>query len=276
MISVMDLTHHQQKQFLETLWNYYAEFGRTELPWRTPEPDGSVSPYKVMVSELMLQQTQVGRVIPKYHEFLARFPTVSVLAHAELGDVLRAWQGLGYNRRAKYLWQAAQIVDNLKHFPTVVADLVRLPGVGINTAGAIAAYAYNSPVVFVETNIRTVYIHHFFADRMDVTDKEIVEVVAQTLDTEHPREFYWALMDYGSHLKATVGNANKASKHYTKQSRFTGSKRQIRGQVIKLLGGGAQTLDGLVGSIQDERLAAVLEELIEEGMVQQNGGQYYL
>jgi len=272
----MDLTHHQQKQFLETLWNYYAEFGRFELPWRICEPDGRFDPYKIMVSELMLQQTQVGRVIPKYQEFLAEFPTVHNLAQAELGDVLRAWQGLGYNRRAKYLWQAAQIVDNLKHFPETVPELVKLPGVGVNTAGAIVAYAYNSPVVFIETNVRTVYIHHFFADRMGVADKEIIDLAAQTLNHEHPREFYWALMDYGSHLKTTIGNANKASKHYVKQSRFVGSRRQVRGQIIKLLGSVPQTLPVLQQVIQDERLPEVLSELVSEGLVRQNGRQYYL
>lgn len=269
-------TTNQQQEFLETLWNYYARSGRTELPWRIPETDGSFSPYKIMVSELMLQQTQVGRVIPKYHEFLKLFPTVHNLAQADLGDVLRAWQGLGYNRRAKYLWQSVQIVDNLKLFPTTQEELVKLPGIGVNTAGAIGAYAYNSPVVFVETNIRTVYIHHFFADRTDVSDKEILELLAHTVDTEHPREFYWALMDYGSHLKAAVGNLNKASRHYTKQSRFSGSRRQVRGQIIRLLGDGPQTLDDLQGSLEDDRLEAVLGELVDEGMVQQSGSQYHL
>ncbi|HSX06324.1 MAG TPA: A/G-specific adenine glycosylase [Candidatus Saccharimonadia bacterium] len=272
----MDLTHHQQKQFLETLWSHYAAFGRTELPWRIPELTNSFDPYKIMVSELMLQQTQVGRVVTKYQEFLARFPTVHDLAQVELGEVLRIWQGLGYNRRAKYLWRAAQLVDNLKHFPETVPELVKLPGIGTNTAGAIAAYAYNSPVLFVETNIRTVYLHHFFADRTDVADKEILELLTQTLAHENPREFYWALMDYGTHLKATVGNLNKASKHYTKQSRFTGSHRQIRGQVIKLLGSDARTVTSLKDLIPDERLETVLDELMSEGMIRRNGSQYHL
>ncbi len=276
MIPMMDLTHHQKKQFLETVWGYYVQSGRKELPWRTPEPDGNFDLYKIMVSELMLQQTQVSRVVPKYHEFLTQFPTVHHLAEAELGDVLRAWQGLGYNRRARYLWQAAQIVDNLKHFPIAAEELVKLPGIGINTAGAITAYVYNAPVTFIETNIRTVYIHHFFADQVDVSDKEILLLVAQTLDLENPREFYWALMDYGTYLKATVGNVNKISKHYTKQSRFVGSRRQVRGQVIRALGAGAQTVDELQKVITDERLLAVLSELINEGMVQQSGGQYHL
>lgn len=273
----MDVNRQQTADFLEVLWDFYAHQARTNLPWRTPAPDGSFDPYQIMVSELMLQQTQVTRVIPKYHAFLETFPTVQALASAELGDVLRTWQGLGYNRRAKFLWQAArQIVDSGSRFPRLLSDLVALPGVGKNTAGAIAAYAYNEPVAFVETNVRSVYLHHFFADRTDVSDKEILSLVEQTLDYEHPREFYWALMDYGSHLKATVGNPNKASKHYTKQSMFHGSRRQVRGQVIRQLGEGPRTSVQLALDISDERLEDVLRDLVAEGMVKEAGGVYSL
>jgi len=272
----MRISNHDKEQFLEVLWNHYANSGRNALPWRLPGENGVLDPYKVMVSELMLQQTQVGRVVPKYHEFLEHFPTVHDLAKAELGDVLRVWQGLGYNRRAKFLWQAAQIVDKLKHFPDNVADLVKLPGVGVNTAGAIAAYAYNFPAVFIETNVRTVYLHHFLADSVDVPDAEITELLEQTIDHENPREFYWALMDYGTHLKATIGNVNKASKHYAKQSKFHGSRRQVRGQIIRLLGSGPHTLVALRTAIEDARLESVLHDLITEDLVRQNGGQYYL
>jgi A/G-specific adenine glycosylase len=217
--------------FQELVWNYYHDFGRHDLAWRQPEPDGSFDPYKIMVSELMLQQTQVQRVITKYKEFLALFPDVASLAQAQLGDVLRVWMGLGYNRRAKFLHQSATMVmaDFGSVFPTDTAQLVKLPGVGINTAGAIASYAYNQPVVFVETNIRTVIIHHFFNDHTGIADKDILKLVEQTLDHEHPREWYWALMDYGSYLKQTVGNVSRQSKTYAKQSTFAGSKRQIRG-----------------------------------------------
>jgi A/G-specific adenine glycosylase len=224
-----------------------------------------------MVSELMLQQTQVARVIPKYLAFLQQFPDAHTLARSPLGDVLRAWQGLGYNRRAKFLWQTAQIVDNLKHFPDTLAGLVKLPGVGANTAGAILAYAHNYPAQFVETNIRTVYIHHFFkavgSGPGGVLDREIIGLLRQTLDREHPREFYWALMDYGSHLKATYGNPNKVSKQYAKQSAFQGSRRQIRGQVIRALGVRSATAAQLEAAIPDERLVGVLADLAGEGLI---------
>lgn len=272
----MELSESQRAAFLEVLWTHYAAAGRSGLPWRLPEADGSFDPYKILVSELMLQQTQVSRVIPKYEAFLSSFPTLKVLAGASLGEVLRAWQGLGYNRRAKFLWQAAQIVDNLNHFPNTPEALVKLPGIGKNTAGAILAYAFNQPAPFVETNVRTVYIHHFFAERTEVSDKEILEVLGQTLDREHVREFYWALMDYGSHLKTKVGNVNKASKHYVKQSAFHGSRRQIRGQVLRVLGDGSKSATEIARHIPDERLQAVLAELVAERLILQKQKHYSL
>lgn len=272
---MMELSPQQRSEFLEILWDFYARHGR-ELPWRAPGSAGQFDPYKIMVSELMLQQTQVARVVPKYHEFLELFPTIQKLAGAELGEVLRAWQGLGYNRRAKFLWQAAQAVNNLGSFPDTAAGLVKLPGIGVNTAGAILAYSYNQPAVFIETNVRTVYIHQFFTDRADVADKEIITLLEQTLDHENPREFYWALMDYGTHLKATVGNVSKASKHYTKQSTFKGSRRQLRGLIIRTLGGGHHTLSALHEAIADERLESVLDDLVAEGLIRATNGTYAL
>src|SRR5258708_5455020 len=178
--------------FIQTVWAYYAAYGRHDLPWRRPEADGSFDAYKILVSEVMLQQTQVQRVIPKYHEFLRQFPTLRVLDNAPLGQVLVAWQGLGYNRRAKFLWQAAQMAgqDFGGHMLRDQKQLERLPGVGVNTARAILAYAFNEPVVFIETNIRTVFIHHFFKDETDIPDAAIRELVAQTLDHTKPRGWY--------------------------------------------------------------------------------------
>lgn len=260
--------------FQTEVWDYYHQHGRHDLPWREAGPDA----YHVTVSELMLQQTQVGRVIPKYQQFLKQFPTVQSLAAAELGDVLRVWSGLGYNRRAKFLWQAArQVVQDYNGvFPEQAGELIKLPGIGTNTAGAILAYAYNQPVIFIETNIRTVYIHHFFHDHTDVADKAILALVTETVDHEHPREWYWALMDYGAHLKQTVGNVNRQSRTYTRQSTFQGSQRQVRGQVLRLLGGGPHTHAKLQKQIADARLPAVIEDLLNEGLIQRSGKSYRL
>jgi len=264
------------RQFNETLWEYYHDHGRHDLPWRIPDGDDTFSPYKIMVSEIMLQQTQVSRVISKYAEFLDRFPIVQAVADAELGDVLRVWQGLGYNRRAKFLWQAASQAASTSTFPRTQEELVHLPGIGSNTAGAIRAYAYNEPALFIETNVRTVYIHHFLADEVGVADKIIMELLEQTLDHEYPREFYWALMDYGSYLKATVGNVARASKQYAKQSTFSGSRRQVRGLVLRLLSEGPQTTEELHRVSTDERLDGVVKDLLDEGLINDRGGIYSL
>ncbi len=272
----MEIDTQSKQAFIDTLWEFYAHGRRADLPWRQPEPNGSFDPYKIMVSELMLQQTQVARVVAKYKVFLQYLPDVDTLAQTELGDVLRIWQGLGYNRRAKFLWQAAQVITSLDLFPESPEALLKLPGVGVNTAGAIAAYSYNYPAVFIETNIRTVYIHHFFPDCTDVSDKAILQLVVQTLDYENPREFYWALMDYGSHLKATIGNLNTISKQYVKQSTFHGSRRQVRGKVIRALSIEPHTLRTLQAVIQDERLGLVLRDLLHEGMIRKSAGKYSL
>lgn len=275
MVSQKDVTAFQQ-----TVWEYYNQHARHSLPWRQPQADGVFDPYKIMVSELMLQQTQVTRVISKYQEFLETFPTVNALASAEIGEVLRSWQGLGYNRRAKFLWQAAGIVQAEYNgvFPNTLEELVKLPGVGINTAGAIMAYAYNKPVVFLETNIRTIFIHHFFADVHTVSDKDLLPVVTAALpkDDSLTRDWYWALMDYGTYLKSSVGNLNKLSKTYTKQSAFHGSRRQVRGKVLRMLSEQSKTYDQLQEGIGDDRLESVLHDLMQEGLVRQSGHTYHL
>jgi A/G-specific adenine glycosylase len=267
----------QFENFRAALWHHYERHGRHDLPWRLPEPDGRFNPYKILVSEVMLQQTQVSRVMPKYQQFLERFPSFEKLAQASLGDVLRTWSGLGYNRRAKFLYECAKrvVADYHGQLPESTAELVKLPGIGTNTAGAVLAYAFNKPVVFIETNIRTVFIHHFFADQQAVNDKAILDLVAKTLP-DNPHIWYWALMDYGAYLKQTVGNLNTASKHYAKQSRFSGSKRQIRGQVLRLLGENRQTLAQLKEHVADDRLAQVLADLTAEGMVAKTARYYHL
>lgn len=264
MITVAD-----KALFQETVWEYYRQHGRAGLPWRQPRGDGSFDAYAIVVSELMLQQTQVARVIPKFEAFMARFPTVDALASAPLAAVITAWSGLGYNRRAKFLWLAAQAVRDVHAgmVPDSHDALVALPGIGPNTAGAVLAYAYNQPVIFVETNIRTVFIHHFFTGSSAVSDKELLPLLAQTLPPHEAREWYWALMDYGSFLKQTVGNTSRASAHYSRQSVFAGSRRQIRGQVLRILTAGPHPIRDLHAMLPDDRLESVLEDLAGEGLI---------
>jgi len=265
------------KEFQEVVWDYHHDHGRS-LPWREPDVDGNFDPYKILVSEIMLQQTQAVRVVPKYLAFIEKFPTMQALADAPLAAVLSQWDGLGYNRRAKYLHQAAQTLA-IGSYPIArwtVGELVGCKGVGPNTAAAVCVYAYNQPLVFVETNIRTVFIHHFFQDADDVHDKVLLPLIEQALNREHAREWYWALMDYGVHLKATVGNASRASKHYAKQSKFEGSKRQVRGEVLRRLGRGGKSEEALAVLIPDDRLAGVLRDLLAEGLISTDNGQLSL
>lgn len=266
----------KESRFVETVWRYYHKEGRKQLTWRKTK-----KPYRILVSEVMLQQTQVDRVATKYDLFLKRFPTVDALANASLGAVLREWQGLGYNRRAKMLHQCAgQVVE--RHggqFPKTYDGLVALPGIGPYTAGAVMAFAYNKAVPIIETNIRTVYLHHFFHDKTDVSDSEIVRYIALTLDQENPREWYYALMDYGAYLKKTLGNQNTRSKHYTKQSKFEGSDRQIRGAILRTLIEGSMTrkkLHNVLDRFEDVRIDAQLEKLEREEIVLKRGLSYSL
>lgn len=239
------------------------------MPWRdNPEP------YWVLVSELMLQQTQVNRVLPKFQAFTQHFPTIEVLAAAPLSEVLRAWSGLGYNRRAKYLHQTAQvIVDQYNgRLPSNGEQLITLPGIGKNTAGALLAYAYNQPVIFIETNIRTVYFHHFLNDKTNIDDRDLLKLIEQTFDHEHPREWYWAVMDYGTFLKQTLGNNIDRSRHYTKQSKFEGSQRQLRGKILRLLLERPYNSHELMRVLADTRSKLVLNELQKECFVVETRG----
>lgn len=189
------------------------------------------------MSEIMLQQTQVPRVLIKYQEFIKRFPTIQDLAGASQTEVLRTWQGLGYNRRGMYLHKSAQILHSVYYgiLPKSVELVDELPGVGLATASAIVTYTYNIPTYFIETNVRRVYIHHFFEDEKEVADAQILPILKKTVDQQNPRDWYYALMDYGTHLAKTVPNPNRKSKHYTRQSTFKGSDREIRGTILRML-----------------------------------------
>lgn len=225
------LSKLQVKEFQKTIYHYYQKHLRYFL-WRE-----TTNPYHILVSEIMLQQTQTDRVVDKYILFLKTFPNFRILAKAPISKVLKVWQGLGYNRRAISLHKTAQIVVNQynSRLPKTVVELMALPGIGHYTASAICAFAFNQPAAFIETNIRRVYIHFFFPKRKKVDDKEILALVEQTVDKKHPREWYYALMDYGVMLKTQVPNPNRRSAHYTKQSKFEGSNRQVRGQILKAI-----------------------------------------
>ena len=263
------------EEFQTSVYDYYKKHGRHALPWRKTK-----DPYKILVSEIMLQQTQVERVTPKFLEFLKRFPSVGVLARASLGDVLRHWQGLGYNRRAKHLHECARAVlaQYAGTMPHTYDGLLALPGIGPYTAAAVMAFAYNKPVVMIETNIRTAYIHHFFNGKKGITDMQLRPLIEQTLDQKNPRKWYSALMDYGSHLKVSVGNPSRNSAHYTKQKKFKGSDREIRGALLRLFTLGSLSEKGISKKLifDSTRIHKQLSALEKEGMVVRKRGTYSL
>lgn len=217
-------------KFQNIILKWYTKYGRHTLPWRRAR-----DPYKIFISELMLQQTQVERVIPKYRSFLRMFPTVRQLASAPTGSVLRAWSGLGYNRRALYAKRAAEEIVRKYggSFPHGIVHLESLPGIGPYTARAIAVFSWRRPEIVLETNIRRVFIHFFFRKKKKVSDAEIQKIIKATLPEKHPHEWYWALMDYGARALKTIPNPNKKSRQYARQSRFEGSRRQARAQILK-------------------------------------------
>lgn len=268
----------KQQAFVDTVKKFYTAHGRHDLPWRQTH-----DPYHILVSEIMLQQTQVARVVPKYEAFIEKFPTVDVLAHAPLGAVLSLWQGLGYNRRAKFLHECAKVVarDYGGIFPPDAASLRTLPGIGPYTASAVLAFAFDSPTVLIETNVRTAYLHHFFRSGVAVPDSALLPIIAATLDTKDSRAWYYALMDYGSYLKATVGNKNTQSKHYTKQAKFVGSDREIRGAIIRTLIHMPGTvsvaqLKQLNPTVEIPRLLTQLQALPAEGLIVKAGVKFQL
>lgn len=216
-------------KFQKKILSWHKKYGRHDLPWRKTK-----NPYHILVSEIMLQQTQVDRVILKYKTFLKKFPTIKALAQAAVSDVLKEWKGLGYNRRALYLKRAAECILRAfgGAFPQSISDIESLPGVGTYTARAVATFAFNAPEIFIETNIRRVFIHFFFKNRNAVSDSEILPLVKKTLWHKNPRIWYSALMDYGASQFKSMENPNIKSKHYTKQSRFEGSRRYARSHIL--------------------------------------------
>jgi len=263
------------KAFRAIIYDYYKQY-RRDFPWRR-----TGDPYHILVSEVMLQQTQTDRVSEKFTEFVKAFPTLESLAGAEQGRVLAQWQGLGYNRRAVMLHRlAGQVMENYGGvIPDSPEELVLLPGIGKATAASICAFAFNRPVVFVETNIRTVFIHMFFPHGDGVEDGSIMPLVERTLDRENPHKWYSALMDFGVMLKKNVPNPGRRSRHHQKQSPFEGSTRQVRGMILKaLIADQGLTARGIAKAVHApvEMISRALADLVKEELIRKRGRRYYL
>jgi A/G-specific adenine glycosylase len=259
--------------FQDVIRAYYREH-RRDFPWRR-----TTNPYHILVSEIMLQQTQVGRVMDKYERFIAAFPDFESLARTSFKSILGIWQGLGYNRRALSLQRTAEAVLVRFHgiLPSSVDELSGLPGIGQTTAGAILAFAFNLPAVFIETNIRRTFIYHFFQDHEPVRDKDILPLVEATLDVQNPRDWYYALMDYGSMLKKITENPNRRSLHYQKQAPFEDSDRMIRGLIVRILLEGPVFSRGRLGqqiSAEGDRVESILAQMVKDGLIREEEGTY--
>ncbi|MBN1884326.1 MAG: A/G-specific adenine glycosylase [Candidatus Krumholzibacteriota bacterium] len=267
------LTQRDVREFRRTVLDAYAERGRPGLPWRLTN-----DPWLILVSEMMLQQTQVPRVAERYGDFCRRFPAPADLARAGLDEVLAAWSGLGYNRRAMYLHRAARVIVE-RHggaVPERYGDLLALPGIGPAAAGGIAAFAFGLAHPFIETNIRAVFIHHFFPGRREVRDAEILPLVERTLDRDDPRTWYYALMDYGVELKRRDRGITARGADRSRQAPFAGSDREARGRVVRALtSGGGMTIPQLAAAtgLEREPLERVVARLVSEGMLERRGGR---
>lgn len=253
-----------------------------DLPWR-----GIDDPYGVLVSEVMLQQTQVARVMRYWQRWMELFPTVDALAAADVATVLEQWQGLGYNRRALALKRACEACSAERggELPLTAAELVKLPGIGPATAGGIVAFARDEPAVYIETNVRSVFIHELFPDADEVSDRDILSYVADACPERGARAWYYALLDYGADLKARTPNPSRRSKHYARQSAFVGSRREKRSFVLKLVLGAdegvsmeevAAELDAYeIGAgrerIERDLLESIVGDLVTEGFFRRDG-----
>jgi A/G-specific adenine glycosylase len=269
------MADHQVAEFREMVTAWYRANARP-LPWRDTS-----DPYAILVSEIMLQQTQVDRVIGKYTSFLALFPDFSALAGVTLQEVLGAWQGLGYNRRAIALKRCANAVmeNHDGVLPGSVEALQALPGIGPYTARAIGAFAFGLPTVFIETNIRAVFIHHFFGDRERVKDSEILPLVTATLDRTSPRDWYHALMDYGVMLKKSHNNPARRSAHHVRQAPFRGSNRELRGRILKAIIAtprlSEEEITTLLG-VAEEKVRMNLAQMEKEGFIGKERGRFVI
>lgn len=262
--------------FYELVMGFHRAYGRHDLPWRLTR-----DPYAILVSEIMLQQTQVDRVRPYFERWMQRFPTPAALAKASLSDVLREWQGLGYNRRGKLLRECAKMIVERHggNVPRERAELIALPAIGPYTAGAIRAFAFDEPEAFIETNIRAALLHHFFPRSKDVPDAKLMLILKNLiLHAESPREWYAAFMDYGSHVKKAHPNPSRRSKHHTKQSPFEGSLRKIRGALVRKLVDGPIEHSALlrVETGQSYRVEQALKSLEADGMIERKGKKWQL
>ncbi|NTU58207.1 MAG: Fe-S cluster assembly protein HesB [Chlorobiaceae bacterium] len=252
--------------FREKIFEFYRHKGRV-FPWRLTRDR-----YAVMVSEIMLQQTQADRVVPRFTAWMERFPDVSALAAASLRDVLQLWSGLGYNARGQRLHRAAAIIveEYGGRVPSDPSILIRLPGLGPYSSRSIPIFADNFDMATVDTNIRRVLIHELRLPE-SITPAGMLQVAGDILPKGRSRDWHNALMDFGA-LELTSRKTGIAP--LTRQSRFKGSRRWYRGELLReLLAAGELSRQGLEERHADCRygIGTIVDALVREGLVEEYG-----
>ncbi len=266
-IVVSDMTVNLDQEsahiFQQKVMDWWSKNAR-DLPWRN-----NPGPYEVLVSEVMLQQTQVNRVIPKYLEFLREFPTVEALASSETKRLLTVWSGLGYNRRAVWLREAAREIVARGGFPQEVKDLRELKGIGPYASRSILIFAFNKDLAAVDTNIRRVLIASGFANE-SMTHKEVQAVADALLLRGRSSDWHNALMDYGSEVLTanTTGIAPKS-----RQPKFKQSTRQVRGIIVRVLTQNnsmslRQLLSQLDFECNERDIQPILDQMVAEKLIE--------
>lgn len=255
--------------FQKKIFNWWKD-NKRNLPWRN-----TTNPYYILISEIMLQQTQVNRAIEKYNEFIERFPTIENLAQADTADVLRYWSGLGYNRRALWLHDAVKQIKEKGYFPKTPEELVKLKGIGSYTSRSILIFAYNEDLVTIDTNIRRILVAENFAEE-NAPEKELLKIASKLLPIGRSRDWHNALMDYGS-LELTV--AKTGIKPVSKQLKYKSSKRFYRGAIVKYFTR-KEKADAIEIAenceIPIEQLDEILQSLQKDGLIKKEDNNYSL
>jgi A/G-specific adenine glycosylase len=257
-------------QFQNKILQYYKKNGR-DLPWRN-----TTDAYNILISELMLQQTQVSRVIDYYTTWLKTWPTIQHLAQANFKDVLQAWMGLGYNTRGINLHKASKIIVQHYNADVIAAmdEYKKIPGVGKYTSQAVKIFSTNADIVTVDTNIRRIFIHEFDLSQ-DISDSELWSIAQHCLPKGKSRQWHNALMDYGA-MYLTSKKTGISPK--TKQSTFEGSDRQIRAQILRDLLNTPLTIHDLTQHYDHttDRLLKILEKMKKQGIIKKEKEKYLL
>lgn len=268
MSSIKNMSkQNSENSFIKLVLSYHNQYGRHDLVWRK-----KITAYRIIVSEIMLQQTQVARVLPKFNQWMTLYPTLKELRIATFKDILILWQGLGYQRRAKTLCDISQSYTRI---PSSYEKLLEIKGIGKYTAGAVCAFACNKfTYPLLETNIRTALIEQFHQREDDIHDHILYDDLLRLEKNSRvqkvgARIWYYALMDYGAHLKQQKISHNIKSVHHVKQSPYRGSTRELRAKILFAVTHGNKLP-------LDDRTETQLKILTKEGYIIQRGSKYII